>query len=254
MDKVLFTIYRIIVPKPLRTIIRKKNLRTKILKYFNSLSVEKINEEQREVLRYLENNPVATFPYPFQYLYSPEKIEVFFDEANKMRYVLLEGKRLYFKKRWNEKRIRKGFSGLLREQDPNSPHRYLTDNFNVNNDIIADIGAAEGNFSLSVIEKVKKIYIFEYDQEWVQALRATFAPWAEKVEIINRRVSDFDDEKHIRFDTFYKTNPEINFFKIDVDGAEEKVLKSCQEILSSGKPMRVALCTYHKNNYESYFT
>jgi hypothetical protein len=254
MNKSLFTLYRIIVPKPLRTIIRKKNIRDKILKYFNSLPVEQINEEQREVLGYLENNPVSTFPYPFQNLYSPENIEVFSDKENKMHYVFLDGKRLYFKKRWSKKRIRKGFSGLLREQDLNSPHRYLTDNFNVNNDIIADIGAAEGNFSLSVIEAVKKIFIFEYDPEWAQALRATFAPWPEKIEIINKRVAEFDDEKHISFDTFYKTRPEINFLKIDVDGAEEKVLKSCHEILSSGKPMRIVLCTYHRNDDEKDFT
>jgi predicted RNA methylase len=254
MNKALFTIYRIIVPKPFRTIIRKKSLRIKILKYFNSLPAEEINDEQREVLRYLENNPLSTFPYPFQYQYSPEKIEVFFDAGNKMHYVFLDGKRLYFKKRWSKKRIRKGFSDLLREQDMKSPHRYLTGNFNVNNDIIADIGAAEGNFSLSVIEKVKKLFIFEYDHEWSQALRATFAPWSEKVEIINKRVADFDDEKHISFDTFYKTRPEINFLKIDVDGAEANVLRSCHGILSPGKPVRIVLCTYHRDNDEEDFT
>jgi hypothetical protein len=254
MNKALFTIYRIVVPKPLRTIIRKKFIRVKILKYFSSLPVEEINDEQREVQRYLENNPVSIFPYPFQNLYRPENIEVFFDEVNKMHYVLLDGKRLYFKKRWSKRRIRKGFSDLLREQDMNSPHRYLSDNFGVNNDILADIGAAEGNFSLSVIETVKKICIFEYDHEWVEALRATFAPWPGKVEIIDKRVADFDDEKHISFDTFHRTRPEISFLKIDVDGAEAKVIKSCHGILSSGKPVKIALCTYHRNNDEKDFT
>ena len=87
----------------------------------------------------------------------------------------------------------------------NSPHRYLTESFTIGqNDVLADIGAAEGNFSLAVIEKVKKIYIFEYDQEWIEALRATFAPWSDKVEIINKFVSDKNDEYHIRFDTFFE--------------------------------------------------
>jgi hypothetical protein len=37
----------------------------------------------------------------------------------------------------------------MREQDPDSPHRYLTDSFTIgNDDVLADIGAAEGNFSL----------------------------------------------------------------------------------------------------------
>jgi hypothetical protein len=254
IKKIFFTIYRVIVPKPIRTIIRRKNLRVKIQKYFNSLSAGEINDEQREVLKYLEGNPVSIFPYPFQNLYSPGNIEVLFDGVLKMRYVLLDGKRLYFKKRWSPKRIRKGFSGLLREQDPSSPHRYLTDSFNVNNEAVADIGAAEGNFSLSVIENVRNIIIFEDDQEWVQALRATFAPWSEKVEIINKRVADVDDEKHISLDTVFSMKPDISFLKIDVDGAEENVLNSCRKILSSGKPLKIALCTYHKNDDENNFT
>jgi len=88
-----------------------------------------------------------------------------------MNYVMQEGKRLYFKKRWNVSRIKKAYADLLREQDENSPHRYLTNTFTVDkNDTIADIGAAEGNFSLSVVDKIRKIYLFERDNEWITAL------------------------------------------------------------------------------------
>jgi hypothetical protein len=255
MNKTLFTIYRILVPKPVRTRILKKNLRVRILNHFAALPMESINGEQRAVLNYLENNPVTTFPYLFATSYNPEDVEVFSDNNNGMKYVLLDGKRLYFKKRWSEKRIKRGYSDLMREQDLNSPHRYLTDDFNVgSDDIIADIGAAEGNFSLSVVEKAKKIFIFEYDKEWDEALRATFAPWKEKVEIINKRVADFDDHKHLKFDTFFAGNNEINFLKIDVDGAEQQVLSSCKSILEASGPLRIALCTYHKNNDEKEFT
>jgi hypothetical protein len=255
MNKFLFQIYRILVPKPARTFILKKTLRKKILKHFASVPSESINDEKREILRYLENNPVATFPYPFSGNYTPENIEVFFDNENGMRYVMMENKRLYFKKRWSEKRIRKGYCDLLREQDINSPHRYLTDNFFVgSDDVVADIGAAEGHFSLSVADQAKKIYIFEDDKEWSEALKATFAPWKDKVEVINKRVSDFDDKKHIKFDTFYSEIKDISFLKIDVDGAEQQVLNSCKSILSSSGPVKIALCTYHKNNDEKDFT
>lgn len=255
MNKILFSIYRILVPKPLRIIILKKTLRKKILEYFASLPENEVNDEQREVLRYLDNNPVKIFPYPFYDNYSPEKIEVMFDPQTGMRYVLQEGKRLYFKKRWGEKRIKRAYSDLLREQDINSPHRYLTESFTVgNDDVIADIGAAEGNFSLSVIEKIRKVYLFEYDNEWIEALKATFAPWAEKVEIINKYISDSDDGSHIRFDTFYKNKKDITFLKIDVDGAEAIVLNSCSEVFKTPEPFKVALCTYHKNNDEKDFS
>jgi hypothetical protein len=255
MNKLLFSIYRILVPKPLRTIILKKSLREKILKHFASLSKNEVNDELREVLNYLENNSVKIFPYPFHDNYSPDKIEVLYDVVTGLNYVMQDGKRLYFKKRWSKKRIKRAYSDLLREQDITSPHRYLTDAFGVGkNDVIADIGAAEGNFSLAVIEKIKKAYIFEYDLEWIQALRATFAPWSEKVEIINKFVSDTDDRSHIKFDTFYKNEKDITFLKIDVDGAEEVVLNSCQEVFNSGKPFKIALCTYHKDNDEKDFT
>jgi hypothetical protein len=178
-----------------------------------------------------------------------------YDREKGMRYVLQEGKQLYFKKRWNERRIKRAYCDLMREQDFNSPHRYLTDSFTVGkDDVIADIGAAEGNFSLAVIDKVKKVYLFEYDQEWIETLRVTFAPWSEKIEIINKYVSDHNDATHIRFDTFIENKKDISFLKIDVDGAESVVLNSCDEIFKSQKPFKMALCTYHKNNDEMDFT
>jgi hypothetical protein len=255
MNKFLFPIYRTLVPKPLRTIILKKTLRKKILKHFSSLPENEVNEEQREVLRYLENNPVRIFPYHFQDNYSADQIEVFSDSEKGMRYVIQDGKRLYFKKRWGEKRIKRAYSDLVREQDIQSPHRYLSESFTLaNDDVIADVGAAEGNFSLSVIGKIRKVYLFEYDREWTEALTATFAPWSDKVEIINKYVSDSDDEKHVKFDTFFRDRKDITFLKIDVDGAEAIVLNSCKEVFKDQGPLKIALCTYHKNNDEKDFT
>lgn len=255
MNRFLFPIYRILVPKPLRTVILKTSLRKKILNHFGPLPADEVNEEQREVLRYLYKHPVRIFPYPFHDNYSADRIEVFLDSEKSMRYVMQEGKRLYFKKRWSEERIKRAYSDLVREQDLNSPHRYLTDSFTIGkDDVLADIGAAEGNFSLSVIEKVKKIYLFEYDKEWSEALKATFAPWADKVEIINKYVSDQNDASHVRLDTFYENKKDITFLKIDVDGAEAIVLSSCNEIFKMPKSFKVALCTYHKENDEKDFT
>jgi predicted RNA methylase len=255
MNKYLFPIYRALVPKPIRTILLKKSLRKDILNYFASLPASEVNDEQQEVLGFLERNELKIFSYPFNENYSPEKIEVFTDTEKGLKYVLQDGKRLYFKKRWGEDRIKRAYCDLTREQDPESPHRYLTGEFLIGeNDVLADIGAAEGNFSLAVVEKVKKIYIFEYDKEWIEAAKATFAPWADKVEIINKYVSDHDDESNLNFGTFYNERKDITFQKIDVDGAEASVLKSCDVIFRSPDKVKMALCTYHKNNDEKDFT
>lgn len=255
MNKYFFPIYRILVPKPLRTVLLKRSLRSKIINYYDSLPENEVNEDQKEVTQYIENNEVRILPYRFHTNYAPEKIEVIYDPEKGMRYILQDGKRLYFKKRWSEKKIRKSYCDLMREQDLESPHRYLTDIFTIGkDDTLADIGAAEGNFSLAVIENIKKVYIFEYDQEWIEALNATFAPWAEKVEIINKFVSDRNDSKNIRFDTFFENNKDITFFKIDVDGAESVVLGSCDKVFNSHVSFKIALCTYHKHDDEKDFT
>ena len=255
MNKYIFPLYRILVPKPVRTIILKKSLRRKIIDSISSLPHEQVNEDQLKILEYLRANEVKIFPYQFHDKYAADNIEVFYDEEKGLRYVIQKGYRLYFKKRWGVKRIQRAYSDLAREQDPESPHRYLTNSFSLgNNDILADIGAAEGNFSLDVIDKVKKVYLFEYDREWHEALKATFAPWADKVEIINKYVSDFNDDSHVIFDDFYDQHNDITFLKIDVDGAESTVLKSCKRILESSAPFKIALCTYHKQEDEELFS
>jgi hypothetical protein len=133
------------------------------------------------------------------------------------------------------------------EQDPLSPHRYLTDNFNVEaGDILVDVGAAEGNLPLSVIERVAKVYMFETDPDWIEALEATFAPWREKVEIINKFVSDKNDNKNISLDSFVHEKGNFSFLKVDAEGSDELVLNGCRNVLSSPNKVKVALCCYHR--------
>ena len=255
MNKYLFGIYRVVVPKPLRTAILKKSLRKKILDHFASMPPAEISEEHREIITFLQYNPLGIFSYDFGLKYHPSEIEVFHDGELKMNFVILDGRKLYFKKRWGPSRIRRGFSDLMREQDPESPHRYLTPDFAVSeDDVVADIGAAEGNFSLSVIEKVRKCYLFEYNRDWAGALNVTFAPFGEKAAIINKMVSDRNDDSHIRLDTFLDEHKDVTLLKIDVDGAEEEVMRGCLEILKSNRPLRILFCTYHKAGDERTYT
>ena len=255
MNSYLFSIYRVIVPKFLRTKLLKKSLHKLIVKHFDAIPENKINADQKEILDYLKNNEIRIFPYSFHDNYSPENIEVFYDSDKDMRYVLQDGKRLYFKKRWKDKRIKQSYCDLMREQDKDSPHRYLTDTFKAErDDVLADIGAAEGNFSLAVIEDIKKVYIFEHDREWIEALRATFEPWKEKVEIVDKYVANKNDESHIKLDKFLENKVPATFLKIDVDGAESDVMSSCNKLLSSSTPLKIALCTYHKTDDEKDFT
>lgn len=251
--KITAQIYRLLVPKFIRKRILAKNLKEAIFGYYSGSS-ELVTSEIRQVLNYLQNNPIAIFLYPFQGKYQPEDIEVFYDPEKGLRYVLQEGKRLYFKKRWGVKRIQHSFNELTREQDPESPHRYLTEQFKIEDgEVLVDIGVAEGNFALGAVEKASAMILFETDREWIEALNATFEPWKEKVQIVHKFVGNVTNEKQTTLDDYFETGSKISFLKIDVDGAESRLLEGCKRVLSDMRPLKIALCTYHKQDDEKDF-
>lgn len=255
MGKLISKIYRIIVPKYIRKKILARELRNSILSYYTAAGRLPTKEIQ-EVLDYLKTNPIAVFPYPFQNQYHAASIEVFEDlEKKGLKYVMQDGKRLYFKRRWSKKRIRHSYNELTREQDPRSPHRYLTDNFGIDEgEILVDIGVAEGNFALGAVEQASRLILFETDQEWIEALNATFEPWKDKVLIVNKFVSNLTNSKNTTLDDFILPGEKITFLKIDVDGAESRLLEGCKRILAEQKPLKLAICTYHKQHDEEEFT
>jgi len=254
MDRKSKSLFQKLIPKFIRKPIYEHQVRKTILNYYDGLPKTLINEEEKVALNYLRNNKLCVFPYPFQYKYKRQDISVYKDDKLKLKYILFDGKRLYFKRTSTTRGIKRNYNYLLIEQDLNSPHRYLTDSFNIgSNDILVDVGAAEGNLALSVIEKVKKVFLFETDASWIEALEATFSPWKDKVEIINKFVSNKNDETNISLDQFFSEKEVFNFLKIDAEGAEAEILNGCDTILSSDRPLKLALCCYHKPNDEKEF-
>lgn len=229
---------------------RLKNLNSKIIQFLTQIPDDVISEEQLAVLNYLRNNKLAVFPYSFVDEYSSFEADVQFDKAVGLYYSMVEGKRLYYKSR-SQKKARRYFKVMAIEQDKRSPHCYLSDSFNVNrNDYVVDIGAADGNFSLSIIDKASHVVLFEPDKSWLKALEATFAPWKEKVTIVNEFISDRSDQKirTVSLDDFFNENQKINFIKADVEGFEIKLLHGAKRILTGNADLRIAVCTYHNQD------
>ena len=246
-------IYRALVPKPLRTAVLLSSLRKRIPALLSKPPFAD-DKEAQQVAEFVRTHGVGIFPYSFTSKYKKEGIAVYTDDQNGLKYVLMEDKRLYFKRKWTADRIRRSFHDLTLEQDESSPHRYLTSTFNLSKaDVVADFGAAEGNFALAIVEKVSKIYLFECDPEWIEALQCTFAPWKDKVDIIPKFVSDTNDESHCSGDVFFRDS-EVTFLKIDVDGGERPLLKGFKQILHNRANLRIALCTYHQHGDEAEFT
>jgi len=156
------------------------------------------------------------------------------------------GKKLYFNRRYDKNYVQYMYNELLIEQDQNSPHLYETDDFFVKTgDVVADVGAAEGIFALSVIGKVEKIYLFECESEWIEALQKTFEPYKDKVEIIEKYVSDKDEGNNVTLDTFF-ADKKLDFVKADIEGAEIQLLAGARKFLTSSAPNKIVLCTYHR--------
>ena len=237
--------YRLIIPKPLRTYLWKIYLKKKILKEYSHSR----DKEIIEIISNINENGIKIISSTLSRDYKEDEIEVLFDKALKLKYVdYKKGKPIYFKKKWSKSRIQKALNQLYIEQDINSPHRYLTDDFNVDKEtIVADIGCAEANFSLDIVDKVKHIYLFETNNVWEEPLNATFRKYKDKITIVNKKFSNTDSKNSINGSKFLKEKG-VSFLKIDVDGHEDEVISNLEELISESKKMKIALCTYHSND------
>jgi len=225
-----------------------------IKNYFLSLSGKISDPEILEIINYFKKHIFSTilcdsFPYDFSRKYHEADIDVFYSESiNALYYVLHNNKRLYFPKGWEREKIRAYYNSLCIEQDKDSPHRYETEVFTIQEgDIIADVGAAEGIWALDYAEKAGKIYLFECDKEWVRVLRKTFEPWKEKVVIVNKFVSNTNDGNNVTLDNFFN-DKRVDFIKADIEGMEIKLLEGGKNILASASNLKLLLCTYHSKN------
>jgi len=201
-----------------------------------------------------DKSVTMVWPYPFVKSYDAKRIEVFQDTEKGLFYVLQNGRKLYYSRKYATiEAVQESYNSLVVEQNPYSPHLYLKQGFQVNEgDFVVDIGAAEGNFSLDIVETAGKIIIIEAEAHWIEALNATFEPWKDKVEIIHKYISDVDNDRCATLKSIVGEKS-IDFLKLDVEGAELSILKSSAELLKRKQIRKLAVCTYHKKNDEKLF-
>lgn len=232
-----------IVPQFIKDIIR--NLRYRKIKNAIMSDISN-NKKYEEEYSFLKNNNLEIFPYKFIKKYKWENIPIMTDENDRL-YYLYRGKRMYFKKSMDADAIKKYVNGILLEQDVESPHNYNINRI-INNPLIqyvADIGAAEGFFALDIIEHVQKVYVFECDDEWIEALTQTFKPYSHKIEIIKKYVGKSDSSGFVTLDSYF-ANLKLDCLKADIEGAEIDMLSRGGQTLS--KIQLAIICAYHREN------
>jgi len=205
------------------------------------------NKEILEILQYLPKCGLIPFPYQWTNMGYASSVMVYYDRDYNLYYTLLQDKKMYYPRDMTINDIQVSFYFVQEiEQHVSSPHRYLTSDFNISaDDIVVDCGVAEGNFSLAIVEQVKKIYLFEPEEQWMEPLKATFEPWKDKIIIVQKFISDVSDENTVTLDEYFAGKEGPTFCKMDVEGYEERVLNGAKHMLSSGNLKKIVTCTYH---------
>lgn len=208
------------------------------------------NDQERA---YLLLGKMGVSPYPYLWRKGYERIDYpsYIDTENALPYVLHKQKRLYFKRSMSDI-VSDVYRSLLIEQDERSAHCYIKSYDELKNKVLLDIGSAEAYFALEMIDIVKHVYLFECDEDWIEALNATFRPWSDKVTIIRSYISDVDNGvDSMTLDHFFREKSADNLFiKMDIEGYERKALQGCKKLLSSFRNISGAICIYHRHDDE----
>lgn len=219
-------------------------LRKMKTRYQNCTDIDVLN-----TLKYMSENGVQVFNGEFTKKYDCYDIDVQYDDDNQMFYVIYDNKKMYMKRSYTDKESVKTYvKSLLLEQDPESPHCYFNGRLNVNSGaVVIDAGVAEGNFALSIIDNVSRIYLIECDSEWMEALKLTMQPYKDKVVFCQKMLSDHSDESTICIDDLIESGEKVNFIKFDVEGFEIMSLIGARKTISASDDFQCAICSYHKH-------
>lgn len=209
------------------------------------------NEFPEEVEYIRKRRKLELYPYDYRDEYELIDVVVHEDIDSKLYYVLYNDKKLYFPMNRTKEDVIAEYRRLLVEQDRRCSHSYFSDTCDViDGSIFIDVGGAEGIVSLSVIDKVKCIYIFESDSDWISALEKTFEPWKDKVHIIAKYAGAITGRDTISVDDLLVGEVGKNvFIKMDVEGMEKDVLLGAQSTIVNNNCLIAAAC-YHYQDEE----
>lgn len=225
-----------------------KDLRKTILQYYADKEIK--DDKLKKAVEYLRANQTDFY---MKRIKTDPKLEIKYgyDKERKLPYVIhSNGKKLYFKRDMNKKKVIASYRALLNEQNIASPHLYLQDK-KKSYHCVVDAGASEGIFSLDIIDYCEKLYLIECDSSWKEALEATFRPYWSKVVICNNYLGDQSEENSVvSLDDLLKEEEKVDLIKMDIEGAEPEALKGGTRTLARNQQCQLLVCVYHYQKEE----
>lgn len=195
--------------------------------------------------------------FPYRPLQENIAIETGFDKNFGVAYVIHKNKRLYFHEDLSEKEAEETYRNYLfvekllgKDDIEGAPHQYQSQCVHVDNgDVVFDIGAAEGLFALDQVDNASHVVIVESDPKWIKPLNQTFAPYGNKVTIIQKFVSATDTETTISLESLLSNiDYRTAFVKMDIEGFELQSISSAERVLKQKKGTKLAVASYHKQH------
>jgi hypothetical protein len=213
------------------------------------------NKEYQEELIFLKEKKEIV-PFPYKSLKTIGSVISGYDSIKKLPYVVHKDRRLYFTRSWSEEKAVKEYKNFIESENilggsyiEKAPHQYQTESFYVkNNDLLIDAGCAEALFTLDVLDKVRKVILFESDPIWFDPIKATFEKEmaSGKVVLIEKNIAEKETAKSVTLSSVLENEDYKGLFiKMDIEGYEPEVVRSCEGWMKSDKDIRFSCCTYH---------
>jgi FkbM family methyltransferase len=134
-------------------------------------------------------------------------------------------------------------------------------------DVVLDCGAAEGLFALSVLERARRVAIFEPSPDFAGSLQRTFGS-APNAIVVPAALGSAEGKAFLSGGSLYgsvrmddgipinittvdawagRTDTRVDFMKGDLESYEFEVLKGAQTIIQRDRP-KIAFTVYHPGN------
>lgn len=197
-----------------------------------------------------EEAQLRTYPMQLIDKYTKAAVNLRYDEACDMFYVIHCGKPLYYPREFSPEQIIERYRIRCMERAPESAHCYLDETFRVQEGaIVMDAGAADGSFALEVIDAAERVYMVESEAKWFPAWEQTFAPYREKVLFLHKVLGSRSNGICGTIDEIAGNRP-IDFLKMDIGGAEVDALHGAERTLCGNTAMKCVIAAYHAHGTE----